>query len=134
MRSWSTAPLLSGPGLLVQCVRSLTSSSRGQRWLLQGHCAELINGPSYVAAVCLMSLITTNHSSSPTCARFSLLFSHPPAILPQTVAGTLRNTASHTPTPVPFLQVCTVCLHISACVYTHLHTQKNREREGERGR
>ncbi len=60
-----TATPLSAFGLVVQCRRSLTSSSRGQRWLLQGHCTELINGPSYVAAVCLMSLITTEHTSRP---------------------------------------------------------------------
>lgn len=55
----------SGRGRQVQCRRSLTSSSRGQRWLLQGHCTELINVPSYVAAVCLMSLITRDHTSPP---------------------------------------------------------------------
>lgn len=62
---------MSGPGLAVRCRRGLTSSSRGRRWLLQGHCTELINGPSYVAAVCLMSLIMTDHTFLPETHTYS---------------------------------------------------------------
>lgn len=85
---FSVAPrLVSGP--VVQCGRSLTSSCRGRRWLLQGHCTRLINGPSYVAAVCLMSLITTDHTSPPDTHTHTLrvirpvcLDSHPLLLTP----------------------------------------------------
>lgn len=130
----ATAP--SGSGLAVQCRRSLPSSRRGQRWLLQGHCTELINGPSYVAAVCLMSLITTDHTSRPATHTHThtlgiirpvcFLSSHPPAILPQIETGT-AVCGLHLSSPSTHLY--SVFTRTVLRMDTRLHAQKERERE-----
>ena len=129
-----TAAAPSGSGLVVQCRRSLPSSRRGQRWLLQGHCTELINGPSYVAAVCLMSLITTDHTSRPEThtpthtlgvIRARLLPFLPPSC--HFTSDRDRNSSMQL-TPV-LSTACTVCLLAHFCPCTHVYTLKNRERE-----
>lgn len=67
------AAALFGVDLAVQCCRSWTSSSRGHQWLLQGHCSQLINGPSYVAAVCLMEKQHTTYTCLPSPIRKQLV-------------------------------------------------------------
>lgn len=128
--------VLPGSGLLVQCLRSLTSSCGGQRWLLLGHCAPLINVPvlwqlcvwchslqqtatalqkhthTYTLRVIRPVCLTPSPSLSPVPFPFL------PTILPQTDAGAHRrrfiaDTRTNTHT---YPQVC--CFHLLLCAQT----------------